>query len=136
MAGKGRLVVSAVKLGAKYGPQVWVASKALREPAREAATKMLASEKARRAAFEHATSLNDGTVLKVPRAGETLWVVFSGDTAVTVHPASDVPLPELLDGVDLTKRVRPGAKVTMRDRAKNAADAALRRGDKPGPTHP
>lgn len=132
MAGKGKLVVVAFRVGAKYGPQIWVASKALREPAKEAATKMLASEKARRSAFEHAKSLNDGSVLKVPQTGETLWVVFSGDTAITVYPVSNVALSALIDRADLTRRARPGEKVKARARAKNAADAALRRGDRPG----
>lgn len=137
MAGKGKLVVTAFKVGAKYGPQIWVASKALREPAKEAAQKMLASEKARRAAFEHARSLSDGSVLKVPQTGETLWVVFSGDTAVTVYPATDVPLNALVDRVDLTRRVRPDEKVGVKHRAKDAADAALRRGEKPSdPANP
>ena len=94
MAGKGKLVVVAFKMGAKYGPQIWVASKALREPAKEAAAKLLTSEKARRSAFDRA---------------------------------------------DLTRRLRPDDKVKVTERAKDAADAALRRGDKPinpGPTNP
>ena len=97
MAGKGKLVVSAVRLGVKYGPQLWVASKALREPAKEAGQKLVASDRARTAAFEHAQRLSDGTVLKVPRTGETVWVVFSGDTAVSVYPTVDVPLAALVD---------------------------------------
>ena len=139
MAGKAKLVVVAFKMGARYGPQIWVASKALREPAKEAAAKLLTSEKARRSAFEHAKALSDGSVLKVPQTGETLWVVFSGDTAVTVYPASNVPLSALIDRADLTRRLRPDDKVKVTDRAKDAADAALRRGDKPinpGPVHP
>ncbi|MEO6999164.1 MAG: hypothetical protein ABI112_13870, partial [Terracoccus sp.] len=82
-------------------------------------------------AFEHAKALSDGSVLKVPQTGETLWVVFSGDTAVTVYPASNVPLSALIDRADLTRRLRPDDKVKVTDRAKDAADSALRRGDKP-----
>ncbi|MBB2986058.1 hypothetical protein [Terracoccus luteus] len=134
MAGKGKLVVSAVRLGVKYGPQLWVASKALREPAKEAGHKLVASDRARKAAFEHAQRLSDGTVLKVPRTGETVWVVFSGDTAVSVYPTVDVPLSALVDRADLTRRVRPGQQGSVRERAKDAADAALRRGDRPGGT--
>lgn len=128
MAGKGKLVGNAIKLGTKYGPQVWVASKALREPAKEAAQKVLASERARKAALNHASSLTDGSILKVYRGDQSLWLVFSGDTAVTVHPASDVPLSALLRGADLTKRVRPSDELTAKDRLRDAATSALRRG--------
>lgn len=128
MAGKGKLVGNAIKLGTKYGPQVWVASKALREPAKEAAQKVLASERARKAALNHASTLTDGSILKVYRGDQSLWLVFSGDTAVTVHPASDVPLSALLRGADLTKRVRPSDELTAKDRLRDAATSALRRG--------
>ncbi len=131
MAGKGKAVAKAIKLGTKYGPQIWVAGKALREPAKEAAQKVVASEKARRAAFEHARSLADGSILKVYEGHQSLWIVFSSDTAVTVYPVSPTPLPRLLQGADLTKRIRPTDKLTARDRAKDAATSALRRG-KPG----
>lgn len=131
MAGKGKAVTKAVKLGTKYGPQIWVASKALREPAKEAAQKVIASEKARKGAFDHAKSLSDGSILKVYEGEQSLWIVFSGDTAITVYPVSPTPLPSLLQGADLTKRIRPTDKVTAKDRAKDAATSALRRG-KPG----
>lgn len=128
MAGKGKLVGTAIKLGTKYGPQVWVASKALREPAKEAAQKMLASERARKSALDHARTLSDGSILKVYRGDQSLWLVFSGDTAVTVYPATDVALSSLLQGADLTKRIRPTDQLAPRDRIKDAATSALRRG--------
>lgn len=128
MAGKGKAVATAVRLGAKYGPQVWVASKALREPAKEAAQKIIASERARKGAYDHAKSLSDGSILKVYEGDRALWIVFSGDTAITVHPVTPTPLPRLLEGADLTKRIRPTDKVTAKDRAKDAAASALRRG--------
>jgi hypothetical protein len=128
MAGKGKLVGNAIKLGTKYGPQVWVASKALREPAKDAAQKVIASEKARKAAFSHARTLVDGSILKVYKGDQSLWVVFTGDTAVTVHPATDVPLSALLRTADLTKRIRPTDSLTAKDRLKDAATSALRRG--------
>lgn len=131
MAGKGKIIGKAVKLGAKYGPQIWVASKALREPAKEAAQKVLASERARKAAFQHAKSLADGSILKVYEGDQSLWIVFSGDTAITVQPPTQTPLPALLRGADLTKRIRPNDRLTATDRAKDAATSALRRG-KPG----
>lgn len=128
MAGKARLVTQAFKLGARYGPQIWVASKALREPAKQAAHKVVASEKARRSAMTHARSLTDGSILKVYLGEAALWVVFSGDTAVTVYPPSDVPLSSLIERADLTKRIRPDDKVGVKDRARDATGAALRRG--------
>lgn len=131
MAGKGKAVVKVVKVGAKYGPQIWVATKALHGPAKEAAQKMMASEKARKSAFDHAKSLADGSILKVYEGDQSLWLVFSGDTAITVYPVSPTPLPHLLQGADLTKRIRPEDRLTAKDRAKDAATSALRRG-KPG----
>ncbi|MFM6848227.1 MAG: hypothetical protein ACKOVB_03885 [Terrabacter sp.] len=127
MAGKGKLVTQTVKLGIKYGPQIWVASKALREPAKEAANKAISSERARRQAMDHARSLTGGSILKVYRGDGAHWVVFSGDEPVAVHPATDLPLTTLVEGVDLTKRIRPQDKVKATDRAKDAAATALRR---------
>jgi len=131
MAGKGKAVGTVVRLGAKYGPQVWVASKALREPAKEAAQKVIASERARKGAYDHAKSLSDGSILKVYEGDRSLWIVFSGDTAITVHPVTTTPLPHLLEGADLTKRIRPTDKVSAKHRAKDVATSALRRG-RPG----
>lgn len=128
MAGTARAIGKVIKLGTKYGPQVWVATKALREPAKEAAHKVMTSERARKQAHDHAASLADGTILKVYSADQSLWLVFSGDTAVTVYPASDVPLTSLLRGADLTKRIRPGQPVATKDRLRDAATSALRRG--------
>lgn len=128
MAGKGRLVGSAIRLGAKYAPQVWVASKALREPAKEAAQKVVASERARRSALGHARTITDGSILKVYKGDQSHWLVFSGDTAVTVYPPADVPLSALLRGADLTRRIRPTDQLTAQDRLKDAATSALRRG--------
>lgn len=128
MAGKGKLVTRTVKLGIKYGPQIWVATQALREPAKEAANKAISSERARRQAMAHARSLADGSILKVYKGDASHWVVFSGDEPVAVHPATDLPLTALVERSDLTKRIRPQDKVKATDRAKDAATAALRRG--------
>ncbi len=128
MAGKTKVITTAIKLGTRYGPQIWVASKALREPAKEAAAKVVASEKARRAAAAHAKTLSDGSILKVYKGDQSHWVVFSGDTAITVHPVTDVALSDLLSGADLTKRIRPNDKVSPKDRARDATTTALRRG--------
>lgn len=128
MARKAKVITTAVKLGTKYGPQIWVASKALREPAKEAAHKIIASEKARKSALSHARSLSGGSILKVYVGEHAHWVVFTGDTAVSVYPAANVQLATLLTGSDLTKRIRPTDKVSPAERAKDAAATALRRG--------
>lgn len=128
MAGKAKAVGTVVRLGVKYGPQVWVATQALREPAKQAVQQMIASERARRSAVEHARTLHDGSVLKVYLGDQSLWVVFSGDEAVTVHPPTDLPLSRLLTGADLTKRVRPEDAQSRTDRIKDAATSGLRRG--------
>jgi hypothetical protein len=128
MAGKRKALGRAVVLGAKYGPQLWVAGQALREPAKEAAQKIIASEKARRSAHAHARTLSEGSILKVYRGDRAHWIVFTGDTAVTVHPDTDVPLAELIRGADLTKRIRPDDKVSAKNRVKDATATALRRG--------
>jgi hypothetical protein len=128
MAGKGKIVAQGVRLGIKYGPQIWVATQALREPAKEALAKAVTSEKARRQAMAHATSLSEGSILKVYKGDQAHWVVFSADEPLTVYPATDVPLGTLVQHVDLTKRIRPEDKVGMTGRARDAATAALRRG--------
>ena len=128
MAGKGKVAVTAFKLGVKYGPQIWVATQALREPAKEAVGKAMSSERARRTAMAHAKSLADGSILKVYKGDASHWVVFSADDPVTVYPPTDMPLSTLLDRADLAKRIRPDEKVKPTDRAKDAATAALRRG--------
>ncbi|MGW5240802.1 hypothetical protein ACWEOW_17870 [Monashia sp. NPDC004114] len=127
MAGKGKAAVTVVKLGVKYGPQIWIATQALHGPAKEAVNKAVSSERARRQAMAHATSLADGSILKVYKGDQALWVVFSGDETVTVYPPTDMPLSVLIERADLTKRIRPEDKLKARDRAKDAATAALRR---------
>lgn len=128
MAGKTKLVGTVVRLGVKYGPPVWVASRALREPAKEAAHKILASERARKSALAHARTISDGSILKVYRGDQSLWIVFTGDTAITVHPPADVELSALLRGADLTRRIRPDNPLPPKDRIRDATTSALRRG--------
>ena len=127
MAGRTKIVTQGIKLGIKYGPQIWVATQALREPALEAANKAISSERGRRQAMAHARSLADGSILKVYQGDRSHWVVFSGDEPVGVHPETDIPLATLVGRADLTKRIRPDDKIKATDRAKDAATAALRR---------
>ena len=111
MAGKGKVAVTAFKLGVKYGPQIWVATQALREPAKEAVSKAMSSEKARRAAMAHAKSLADGSILKVYKGDASHWVVFSADEPVTVYPADRHAARHAARRADLTKRIRPDDRV-------------------------
>jgi hypothetical protein len=127
MAGKGKVAITAVKLGVKYGPQIWVATQALRGPAKEAVNKAMASERARRQAMAHAKSLAEGSILKVYKGDQAVWVVFSGDETVTAYPPTDIPISVLIERADLTKRIRPDDRLKARDRARDAATAALRR---------
>lgn len=128
MAGKGKLVTQTVRLGIKYGPQIWVATQALRKPATEAVNKAVSSERARRLAMGHAASLTEGSILKVYKGDAAHWLVFNGEEPVAVHPETDLPLDTLAAGADLTKRVRPQDKLSATDRARDAAATALRRG--------
>ncbi|WP_374968159.1 hypothetical protein [Terrabacter sp. BE26] len=128
MAGKGKLVTQTVRLGIKYGPQIWVATQALREPAKEAVNKAVSSERARRMAMGHAATLADGSILKVYKGDAAHWLVFSGDEPVAVHPATDLPLDTLAARADLTKRIRPDDRIGAAGRARDAAATALRRG--------
>ncbi|MDN5789543.1 MAG: hypothetical protein L0H25_01565 [Micrococcales bacterium] len=128
MAGRTRLVGTVVRLSVKYGPPVWVASQALREPAKEAVHKIIASERARKSALAHARTLSEGSILKVYRGDQSLWIVFTGDTAITVHPPTDVELGALLRGADLTRRIRPDDPLPPKERVRDATTSALRRG--------
>jgi hypothetical protein len=56
-----------------------------------------------------------------------VWVVFSGDETVTAYPPTDIPISVLIERADLTKRIRPDDRLKARDRARDAATAALRR---------
>ncbi|WP_347350922.1 hypothetical protein [Intrasporangium sp.] len=118
-----RLLATAVVLGVRYGPRVWVAAQALRGPAE----KVVASEQARRAAYAHARTVSEGSILKVYRGERAHWVVFTGDTAITVHPMTDVPLADLLRGADLTRRVHTDVRVSAKARLRDHAATALRR---------
>lgn len=109
MAGKGRFVKVAVIYAAKYGPIVFEAVKHGREPAERALQRALARQSHRRRAREHASTVVDGSVLRVFHQGEPLWVVFSGDTPVASYPPVDTPLETVLEYADLSLRVRPEA---------------------------
>lgn len=120
MPGKGKAVGSIVKWGVKYGPHVVVLAQQAKEPAMAAAQKALDKQKARRRAVEHAATVVDGSVLKTfdPRSehSDPVWVVFSGDEPIAVHPATSTPISELVAKSDLATRVRPADLPTPTDR--------------------
>jgi len=107
MAGRSKSVTTVVKLGVKYGPVAYAAIKHGKEPAREYAQRQLARLNARKQALAHAEGLTDGSAMPVWRDDQQVWVVFNGDQPIASHPTVDTPLPELITGYDLAKRVRP-----------------------------
>jgi hypothetical protein len=129
-----KFVGNAVKYGVKYGPHVLVAAKALKEPATAYAQKKLAEQKARRAAFAEAATLQAGTVLRVYHRGEPVWVVYSGEEPIGSHPVVEATLADLVERADLSQRVVPetpaGAKNRIASAGGQVADkarAALKR---------
>jgi hypothetical protein len=107
MAGKAQSFTKVVKLGVKYGPVAYEAIKHGREPAREFAQRQLSRLNARKQALTHAEGLLDGSAMLVWNDDQQVWVVFNGDQPVASHPTVDTPLPLLIQGYDLTRRIRP-----------------------------
>lgn len=116
--GKGKTAVvvlaTGAKLAVKYGPQAKIAWDNGGKKAAEAATRRARSMTARRKAFTHASTIVDGSVLKVAPDGVTAYVVFSGEQPVAVQPPQEKSLAELVAHADLTKRERPESKSDTR----------------------
>lgn len=123
MAGKARALTSVVKLGVKYGPVAYEAIKHGQEPAKEYAQKQLNKLTARRQAMAHAEGLTDGSAMPVYEGDQQVWVVFNGDEPIASHPSVTTPVKELVNGYDLTKRIRP----TIDQRPKTNPLRAIRR---------
>jgi hypothetical protein len=123
MAGKTVLFGKVAKLGVKYGPLAYGAIKHGKGPAKEFAQRQLARVNARKAALTHADGLTDGSAILVWRDDQQIWVVFNGDEPVASHPAVETPLGSLIQGYDLTKRIRP----TNDQRPKTGPLKAIRR---------
>ena len=119
----GKIVGYAVKYGVKYGPHLVVAAKTLREPATAYAQKKLAEQKARKAAFAEAGTLQAGTVLRVFHEGQPVWVVYSGEEPITSHPPVEVTLAKLVERADLTLPVVPEPPAPAKDRIASAGGA-------------
>ena len=107
MAGRTQAFGKVVKLGVKYGPVAYAAIKHGKEPAREFAQRQLNRINARKAALTHAQGLTDGSAMLVWKDDQQVWVVFNGEEPIASHPAVDTSLATLIQGYDLTKRIRP-----------------------------
>lgn len=112
--GKGKTAVvvlaTGAKLAVKYGPQAKIVWDNGGKKAAETAARRARSVTARRKALTHASTIVDGSVLRVAPEGVTAYVVYSGDQSVAVHPPQERPLEELVAHADLAKRERPEAK--------------------------
>ena len=107
MPGKAKALTAVVRLGVRYGPVAYEAIKHGKEPAKEFAQKQLSKLTARKQALAHAGGLMDGSAMPVWVGDLQVWVVFNGGVPVASHPAVTIPLMQLIEGYDLTKRIRP-----------------------------
>jgi len=107
MPGKAKALTTVVKLGVKYGPVAYEAIKHGKEPAKEFAQKQLSKLTARKQALAHAEGLLDGSAMPVWDGDLQVWVVFNGDEAIASHPTVTTSLAHLIQGYDLSKRIRP-----------------------------
>jgi hypothetical protein len=107
MPGKAKALSAVVKLGVRYGPVAYEAIKHGKEPAKEFAAKQLSKLTARKQALAHAEGLTDGSAMPVWQGDLQVWVVFNGDEPIASHPTVPTPLAQLVQGYDLTKRIRP-----------------------------
>ena len=123
MAGKKDSLTTVVKLGLKYGPVAYEAIKHGKEPAKEFAQRQLGRLNARKQALSHAEGLMDGSAMPVWKDDQQVWIVFNGDEAIASHPTVETPLARLIQGYDLTKRIRP----TIDQRPKIGPLRAIRR---------
>jgi hypothetical protein len=107
MASTKKSLTTAIKLGVKYGPVAYEAIKHGREPAKEFAQRQLARLNARKQALAHAEGLLDGSAMPVWNGDQQVWVVFNRNEPIASHPVVETPLTLLVQGYDLTKRIRP-----------------------------
>ena len=123
MAARKKSLTTVVKLGVKYGPVAYEAIKHGKEPAKQFAQRQLGRLNARKQALTHAEGLLDGSAMLVWKGDQQVWIVFNGDQPIASHPTVDTPLALLIQGYDLTKRIRP----TVDQRPKVSRLKAIRR---------
>lgn len=100
-----KVVGTGAMLAAKYGPQAKIAWDNGGKKATIAAARRAKSLTARRKALAQAATVKDGSVLKVAPGGRTMYVVFTADQPIAVHPPTDLPMELVLAHADLAKRV-------------------------------
>lgn len=93
------------KLAAKYGPQAKIAWDNAGKPAAAAAAAKAQAQLQRRKAFAKASTVVDGSVLRVLHAGEPVWVVLARTEPVEAFPSVDVALTTLIADADRSKAV-------------------------------
>ena len=116
MPASGKAFGAAMKLGVKYGPLAYGLVRQAREPATALAQKAMTKSSARRQALQHAASVIDGSTLLVFHRDLQVWVVFSGDEPIGTHPVVRVPVSDLLQHADLSRRIHPGDPAASRVR--------------------
>ena len=109
---------NAAKYGAKYGPHAKVAWEAGGKHLQAAARAKLDEMSLKRKAFDQASGTTDGSVLRVVRNGQPVFVVFSGDEPVASYPTVEEPLQDVLERADLSQRKSPDEYREQRLRAR------------------
>lgn len=107
MATAASSAVRLAKLAAKYGPHAVEAWKLGGSHAVDAVKEQQTRNKNRRHALDKARTVTDGSVLRQRHNEEIVWVVFAGDEPVAVYPNVAVPMADLIQHADLTKRLTP-----------------------------
>ena len=102
-----KMVVRTVRQGVRYGPVVAAVSGEARGPVTDYAKATLDASRQRRLAVREAATLRDGTVLAVVHGDRMVWVVFTGDSPLSVHPEIGVPPAALVEHANLDLRRRP-----------------------------
>ncbi len=97
---------AALKYGVKYGPQAKELWNHAGKQVSAAAKAKLDDRTARRAAFDEAGTVVDGSVLRRAWQGSQVYVVFSGDQPVRAYPQV-AELDQLVANADLGKRQTP-----------------------------
>src|SRR3954447_24850775 len=97
----------ALRYGVRYGPQAKIVWDHAGKQVGAAAKARLDDRTARRAAFDEAGTVVDGTVLRRPWDGKPVWIVFAGDQPVRAYPAVEAPLDQLVSNADLSQRQTP-----------------------------
>ena len=123
MAGKRTSMSTVINLGVKYGPLAYETIKHGKEPAKELTRRQRGRLNARKLALTRASGLPDGSAMLVWKDDQQVWIVFNGDEPIASHPTVDTPLALLIQGYDLTKRIRP----TIDQRPKVSPLKAIRR---------